>query len=446
MNTPICDFVKNYQESKALRLHMPGHKGNSFLGTEALDITEINGADVLYSAKGIILESQQNASLLFNTKKTLYSCEGSSLAIRAMLYLAKLCAPHSSNTILATRNAHKVFVSSAALLGLDIEWIYNENSHNIISCRVTPEQLRKKICKMKEKPIAFYVTSPDYLGNIADIKGLSQVCREENILLICDNAHGAYLSFLEESQHPISLGAHMCCDSAHKTLPVLTGGAYLHIGKASPDKLCENAERAMALFASTSPSYLILQSLDNVNAYLFKEYRDKLRACTEKGQKLKAKLSEKGFSLIGDEGLKITLAPKSYGYTGIELADYLSDNSIICEFADPDYTVLMFTPENEDGTFEAIEKVLLSLPQKKPINEAPPVFEIPESKVSARDALFTDSEILNINEAEGRILACETVSCPPAVPIAVCGEELNKSTVKLFEYYGINTVRVVKKQ
>lgn len=444
MNTPICDFVKKYQESKALRLHMPGHKGSSFLGTEALDITEINGADVLYSADGIILESQQNASLLFGTKKTLYSCEGSSLAIRAMLYLAKLYAPDSSNTILATRNAHKVFVSAAALLGLDVEWLYSENPHNIISCNVTPEQLRNKIQQMSEKPVAFYVTSPDYLGNIADIEGLAQVCNEENILLICDNAHGAYLNFLEKSQHPIALGAHMCCDSAHKTLPVLTGGAYLHISKASPDKLCENSERAMALFASTSPSYLILQSLDNANAYLSDEYREKLSSCIEKSKKLKEKLFEKGFDLIGNEGLKIALAPKSYGYTGTELADYLSANGIICEFADADYTVLMFTPENDDSTFDTLENALSRLKQKAPINKTPPAFEIPERRISARDVLFADSEIIDISEAEGRILACETVSCPPAVPVAVCGEELNKSAVKLFEYYGISTVRVLK--
>ena len=90
MNTPIYDFVKKYAESECARFHMPGHKGKSFLGCESLDITEIAGADVLYSAKGIIKESEENASRLFGTERTLYSTEGSSLAIRAMLYLASL--------------------------------------------------------------------------------------------------------------------------------------------------------------------------------------------------------------------------------------------------------------------------------------------------------------------------------------------------------------------
>ena len=122
MNTPIIDFGKKYQEKNTLRLHMPGHKGKSFLGIEGFDITEIEGADVLYSANGIIEESQNNASALFHTAKTLYSCEGSSLSIRAMLYLA-LLSNRTSNTILAARNAHKVFMSAAALLDFKVECI-----------------------------------------------------------------------------------------------------------------------------------------------------------------------------------------------------------------------------------------------------------------------------------------------------------------------------------
>ena len=88
--TPICDFVKSYSQSGALRLHMPGHKGRALIGAESLDITEIEGADVLYHAEGIIRESEDNALRLFGTARTFYSAEGSSLCIRAMVYLAKL--------------------------------------------------------------------------------------------------------------------------------------------------------------------------------------------------------------------------------------------------------------------------------------------------------------------------------------------------------------------
>ena len=122
--TPICDFVRRYAGSDMLRLHMPGHKGHGVLGAEALDLTEVAGADSLYDADGIIGESEAIASEIFGCK-TLYSTEGSSQCIRAMLYLAMLYAREQKKrlTVLAGRNAHKTFLSAVALLDADVQWI-----------------------------------------------------------------------------------------------------------------------------------------------------------------------------------------------------------------------------------------------------------------------------------------------------------------------------------
>ncbi|MBQ9131055.1 MAG: amino acid decarboxylase, partial [Clostridia bacterium] len=119
MITPICDFVQRYAQSRALRLHMPGHKGSPLLGMEALDITEINGADSLYEAQGIIRESEENASRLFDSP-TFYSTEGSSQCIRAMLYLILLHAKATGKRprVAAGRNSHKTFLSGIALLDM----------------------------------------------------------------------------------------------------------------------------------------------------------------------------------------------------------------------------------------------------------------------------------------------------------------------------------------
>ena len=111
MTTPIADFVRAYAASGGVRLHMPGHKGRSFLGCEALDITEVAGADSLYEASGIIAESEENAAALFGAARTFYATEGSSQCIRAMLALAAWNAPAGSRpTILAARNIHKAFL------------------------------------------------------------------------------------------------------------------------------------------------------------------------------------------------------------------------------------------------------------------------------------------------------------------------------------------------
>ncbi len=446
VKTPICDFVKKYAESGNTRFHMPGHKGTSFLGAEKLDITEIDGADVLYNPSGIIKESEEIASSLFGTAKTLYSTEGSSLSIRAMLYLALLGKTSTVKrpVITAGRNAHKVFMTASALLDFDIDWLYPEEQESIVSCVITPDRLDKHLADTVTKPVAVYITSPDYLGNIADIEGLSRVCRKHGVLLLVDNAHGAYLRFLPKPFHPMDLGADMCCDSAHKTLPVLTGGAYLHISKSAPEYLCENAENAMSLFSSTSPSYLILQSLDMANRYLSDNYRDRLDDMCERVSITKARLTNYGYKLVGNEPLKISVAPKSRGLTGSELAEVLRAQNFICEFYDPDYTVMMITPENDTVELEKLEYALSALPEMPEITNKSPAFNVPERKMTPREALFATSEKLNINQCEGRVLASANVACPPAIPIVVCGEVIDESTVKLFEYYGINECCVVK--
>ena len=193
MKTPVCDFVNEYVKSKAERLHMPGHKGNALLGFEAFDITEIDGADSLYEASGIIKESEQNAGSLFGCN-TFYSTEGSSQCIKAMVHLAVLHAKANNKTPLnaAGRNAHKAFVSALALTDCNVTWLYSE-SETYLSCNITAQSLENAIGIAESKPTAVYLTSPDYLGNVTDIREISEVCKKHGILLLFDNAHGAYL-------------------------------------------------------------------------------------------------------------------------------------------------------------------------------------------------------------------------------------------------------------
>ena len=175
MNTPICDFVKRYAEDGMLRAHMPGHKGVRLLGMEHLDITEIGGADSLYEADGIIRESEQNASKLFGCE-TFYSTEGSSQCIRAMVYLAALHARAQGRKlrIAAGRNAHKTFVSAAALTDAEVLWLSPKKQSSYLSCLIRAEELDELLAGVRDKPTAVYLTSPDYLGNTADIAAISE--------------------------------------------------------------------------------------------------------------------------------------------------------------------------------------------------------------------------------------------------------------------------------
>ena len=548
MKTPIYDFVTRYKDLRPARFHMPGHKGRGPLGCEELDLTEIPGADSLYEAAGIIAESEANASALFGCP-TFYSTEGSSHCIRAMLQLAMQLqsvgggvhdAPNvsvfgscgTSRTpsptknggrfrILAARNVHKTFLSAAALLDLDVVWLPSAGG-SYLSAQPSPAGLDAVLTETGAS--AVYLTCPDYLGFLPDLRPLAQVCHARGALLLVDNAHGAYLRFLNPSRHPMDLGADLCCDSAHKTLPVLTGGAYLHVskkafplrGRCHPASLasrmtdevvCDAAavRDALALFGSTSPSYLILQSLDLANPYL-EQLPERLAAFLPKVEALKSRLRAAGWTPVGDEPLKLTLSLRAVGAAigrqpeaeacpnGLSLAAALEREKIYCEFADPDYIVFMLSPQNTDAELSRLEAALKAFPLRgrcpsahtgadevdpavgsdpqiapviasgndaaamrrqeasgslraRPSREAggqwPPLRELPEPVCSIRAAMLAPAETVPAGESLGRVLGRPGVSCPPAVPILMPGERIDRAAVAAFARYGIETVAVL---
>ena len=438
MNTPVADFVQRYAKAGTARLHMPGHKGRCFLGCEPWDITEIHGADALYEAEGILAESEQNAAALFGSQRTCYSTEGSSQCIRAMLYLA--VAASGSHTVVAARNVHRAFVSAAALLDLEIRWLWPEESRSLCGCPISPAQLEETLNSLPEPPAAVYLTSPDYLGGMAEIPALAQVCHQHGTLLLVDNAHGAYLRFLQPSLHPLDLGADLCCDSAHKTLPVLTGGAYLHLSPTAPAQLAPLAKSALGLFGSTSPSYLTLASLDLCNRYLAEGYPQRLAEAVERLAELRERLTAAGWRVEPSDPLRVTVAAPR-GVTGQELAGQLRRQGVECEYADRDFLVLMATPEN---TPEELAQAAAALGQC-PGEANPPQLPLArgERACSIRQAAFAPRETVDAAHSLGRVCGLPTVGCPPAIPIAVSGERITPDALALFAYYGIEQVEVL---
>ncbi len=440
MDTPILDFVNNYAENKTSRFHMPGHKGANFIGCEKFDITEFDGADVLYSPNGIISKSEDNATCRFNTLHTFYSAEGSTLAIKAMLALAIQNA-NDRPLIFAGRNAHKAFLHASVLLDFDIKWLYPEKAESYLSAFISREYLDRELENAEKKPCAVFITSPDYLGNLADIKGLASVCKKHGVPLLVDNAHGAYLKFLSEDLHPITLGATACADSAHKTLPVLTGGAYLHIGYDAPKNFIQNARQQLALFASTSPSYLILSSLDKFNA--IDDFSEKLKDCIELVGNIKKELKNKGVVIENGEPLKIVINANASGYSGVNLAKKLLRNGVTVEFYDEEFVVLMPSPYNDKEDFDRLKKCFSTFTKKPAIqNKIAPVKT--EIALSAKKAYFSTKTEVLLSNALGKIYGETTFSCPPAVPVICLGEVINDDAILALEKLGVKKVKVVK--
>lgn len=424
---------------------MPGHKGNHpdevLREISRWDITEVSGADSLFEADGVLLESEENTSALYGSAHTSFSAGGSTLCIQAMVALT--CRP--GDTIIAARNAHKAFLNACTLLDVEPHWIcprYNDSFG--VSGEVTAESVEAAITACPEAK-AVYLTSPDYLGCISDIAAISGVCRAHAMPLLVDNAHGAHLHFLPEDRHPLTLGATLCCDSAHKTLPVLTGGAYLHVSRAA-SYTKEQVKNAMALFGSTSPSYLILLSLDLNNCYLAERGREDFARLEQTVAGLCGRAAEKGFRPISErfDATKLTLDAYAVGMTGTALADHFRAHDVECEYAARRHMVLMLSPQNTKWDVERACEALDSIIPAPPICDGEEGFAIPERVLGLREACFAPSERVDVDHALGRVSAEVKIKCPPGVPIVVAGERIDERVQKLLKRSSIFGLNVVK--
>lgn len=426
VNTPVHNFLLKYSQLGAVRCHMPGGKGLD----SPLDITEIDGADSLYESAGIIRESEKNAAELFGAGDTLYSCSGSTLAIQTMLAAVQPITGRSR--IALGRYCHKSAASACGLLGLDITWLYPDS---FLGTVISPEAVEAAI---DGETGAVFLNSVDYYGGTADIAAIAEVCREKNVLLLVDNAHGAYRVFTEN--HPITLGADMTADSAHKTLPALTGAAYLHLKNPAHRDLCK---RQMSLFGTSSPSYLIMDSLDLCNAFIT-EKSGRAEEAFGKTRELKKTLKRLGYVLYDSDPMRVTVDAAAYGYSGFSLAEELRRRGAECEMCDERYTVLLFSVVQPGADFERLTRIFTDIPQKPPVRVEPHEILHPKKAMGVREALFSPHETVDIRRAAGKICGEIFSPCPPCVPLVTPGEVIDKSCVRELLRYGAEKIGIVK--
>ena len=427
MNTPICNFLEKYTGENRLRLHMPGHNGEV-----PHDITEIFGADELYSSDvsgGIIGTSEELAAGLFGAKKTCYSCGGSTLAIQTALALLKA---RGCRRIAASRYSHRSLVSAAALLRLDIKWIY---PNEYLSANVTYNS------ETLSGVDAVFITNIDYYGGTWKFV-------KPSIPVLIDNAHGSYLKFVDkrkfgtEYAHPLELGyPMMVAESAHKTLPVLTGGAYLHFADGMDGT---RAKEMMAMFGSSSPSYLILESLDRFNGLISDNNQLVNNAC-EAVFELKERLSRSGIPLKKSDPLRVTINARECGLSGFEYARGLRANGVECEMADENYVVMMFSVLStiEDCERAEMASLLVTMGAPKPLVTYPVIKT--KAELPVYEAMFKPQKTMAIENSAGEICAGLNCPCPPGVPLVMPGELIDNAVIDALRIYGVKTVPVIAK-
>ncbi len=427
MPAPLYDALVRHRDLGRASFHTPGHKNSPAAlppDLYTLDFTELPDTDSLFDASGPILEAERLAAELFGTARTCFSAGGCTLCIQAMLRLA---LPRGGK-ILCSRVIHRGAVNAMALLGLEPVWAMPENV----------------AAALKANPDvgAVYVTSPDYYGRLLDIASISAACAGREIPLLVDNAHGAHLMFTHPRLHPLLFGAAMTADSAHKTLGVLTGGAWLQIGEK---RYAEDAKRAMALFGSTSPSYPVMVSLDRAGEWL-RTHPDAFLPVQQRAAEIRELAASREIAV--PEGVcdptRITLETASVGLPGTQAAELFRRAGVEPEYADARYVVLIATPFNTENDFRRARDAVRSFPTGKPLPRGQELPPLPPAAMELREAIFAAAETVPLKNAVGRVAAEAACPCPPGVPVVMPGERVTIEAAEFLLGYGFFELEVIK--
>ena len=426
----LSDLLEEYNKSGYSRFHMPGNKGVLDINL-SYDVTELDCTDDLYCSNGAIKASEKLISDIYGSANSVFSTGGNTLCIQAMMYLAM----PNGGTMIVAKNAHKSVINAMGILDITPVWV-NFDKNNVIF-----EEIENAI-KNHPEAQAVFITSPDYFGVMADVQKIKSVCK--NLTLLVDNAHGSHLVFFKK--HPISLGADLCADSAHKTLPVLTGGAFLHIGEnfSKINKIkYEDVKNAMQIFGSTSPSFLTLLSLEKCAFWLKNKGKSEFLKLDKIIKKIKSKYSNILFKTNLQDPVRLTFDTANIGLNSQEFVLHLEKFKIKPEFGINTKTVLIPSPFNSLTDFKKLNLALENIPIKnfKLIIEEKSVNFC--TKISIRKAIFSKNENIFVKNAENKISAQTVARCPPGIPIVIPGEIINKQKINILEKLGINCIKVV---
>ena len=427
-------------ESDLYPCHMPGHKRNGWgklpQQLYRMDITEIDGFDDLHQPEGILLELQKKAAALCGADESFYLVNGSTGGILSAVSAALPAGGH----ILMARNCHRSAYHAAYLKNLKISYIYPEiwGDYDIFEA-VTPRKVKEALKKAPDAG-AVLVVSPTYEGRIADIAGIAEAVHERGIPLIVDEAHGAHLGFSPRvHENSCGQGADLVIQSVHKTLPALTQTALLHVNGERIDR--ELLKRFLRIYQSSSPSYLLMASIDNALQYLeqdgdraFAEFRrryDRMRERLERCRVLKFLPADERRQDIG----KLLISVKNTEMTGRQLYDILLNRyRIQPEMAAESYVLAMFTINDSQEGYDRMTEALLEIDSRlEQVNGLEDMalsgasFEIwPQASCSLTEAWDGSREEILLKKSVGR-LAGEFVNLyPPGVPVLVPGEKITE--------------------
>lgn len=402
-NAPIARML---EAANTTRFHMPGHKGLLSIA----DTTELNRTDDLYMPSSAIREAERLAAQSCGAADTVLLTGGATAGLHAMI----LAFVPQGAKILLSRSTHHAVLSACAFH--DIDTIFADD---------LPGAMAKH-----PDAAAVLVTRPDYFGHCLDLAPIAECAEHHGMALLVDEAHGAHFPWWMTPASASKYGATAWVQGVHKTLPALTGAAFLHIGKGDADR----ARRFLRMVQTSSPPFPILESLDNARAWMDE---NGIRALIDLKSMI-ASFVEKLALLDGyhvmpnDDPTRLVIDTRGRGVTGLEAQALLEAQRVDVEMADESRLVCICTVSDNRKSFSRLYNALTFIPRRDALPPLPAEAPITpgDKALSLRQAMLSAHTLIPIKECAGQIAAVSVGRYPPGVPFVLPGERITKDCVE----------------
>ncbi|MBD5506590.1 MAG: aminotransferase class V-fold PLP-dependent enzyme [Lachnospiraceae bacterium] len=446
----LYQTLAEYSAEDFYPCHMPGHKRNMASGEMAdfyrIDITEIDGFDDLHHAEGILRKAQERANRLYGAEETFFLVNGSTCGVLTAI----LAVTEPGEEILIARNCHKSVYHAAILQSLSVHYYQPQMIQEYDICDGVRAEAIEQLLDQYPGVKAVVITSPTYEGILSDIAGIARVVHKRGKVLIVDEAHGAHLGLAENlPEGAVAQGADLVIHSLHKTLPAMTQTALLHVNGDRVDR--ERLRRYLTMLQSSSPSYVLMASMDACVRFLeeegagrfvlFQEEYEKFCKKTAKCRRIKigkmTSVSE-NYALADWDIGKILISVKNTKLNGKELGDILRERyHLEMEMAADTYALaimtLMDTQEGWQRLADALCEIDDRIEKESCDRQDIRRITLPQVRSSMAAAFHGPREEISLREATGRIAADFLMLYPPGIPLAAPGEVLDEELIQKIE-------------
>lgn len=450
--TPLFDALVNFYKRNKVSYHVPGHKnGQVFMekgrllyeSLLAIDATELSGLDDLHSPEGPIMEAELLLANLHKVQKSYFLVNGSTVGNLAMV----MATCGDGDTVLVQRNCHKSILNGLMLANANPVFLTPTIHEDWgVPGGVDIETVSTAL-KLYPEAKAIILTYPNYYGMAEDLSSIIELAHEKKIPVLVDEAHGAHLSLgAPFPKSGLQLGADVVVHSAHKTLPAMTMGSYLHVNSSLLS--VERIQFYLQMLQSSSPSYPIMGSLDLARAYLATFTNDDRDGLVKAISEFKAQLSSIPEVSVLEPPLGVPMDPLKVSIksrrdlSGYELQALLEEVGVYTELADPQnvlFVLPLLKKEQSYSFFNTVDKIEHAIKGKvgkKTVstkNDWKETSIITSLVLSYSQMKSGNTKQLSFYEAVGKISAEMVIPYPPGIPLIMSGEIITAKKIAILE-------------